>query len=158
MRRRGQFLQSGTQLLLQELLADVLVAAGRGPGRSRRLHQLVVTAEAGTTAQGCRRLQLEHLGRRRGVLGADALPACLTAGMTHGEIALPQLPAQTVAQHAGSFQAVATALGAIEGHLLVGPHHSAGEARAELGPQVLNGEHRLGTDFKGSSGHRSGAG
>lgn len=153
MGRRGEFLQSGTQFLLQELLADVLVAAGWG----RRLHQLAVTAEAGAAAEGCRRLQLDHLGRR-GELGTDALPACLTAGVTHGEIALPQLPAQPVAQHAGPFQAVAAAFGAIQGHLLVGPHYAAGKARAELGPQVLNGEHRFGTDFEGGGCYRCRAG
>lgn len=146
--RRGQFLQPGAQLLLQELLGGVLVASSGGRRRrSRRLHQLVVTAEAGTTAQG-RRLQLDHLGRR-GELGADALPAGLTASVTHGEIALPQLSAETVADHAGPLQAVAAALGTIEGDLLVGPHHAAGETGTELGPQVLDGEHRLGAHLEG---------
>lgn len=144
--RRGQFLQPGAQLLLQELLGGVLVASGGGRRRCG-LHQLVVTAEAGATAQG-RRLQLDHLGRR-GELGADALPAGLTASVTHGEIALPQLSAETVADHAGPLQAVATALGTVQGDLLVGPHHSAGETGAQLGPQVLDGEHRLGTHLEG---------
>lgn len=113
---RGQFFQSGTQLLLQELLAT---AGHRGPCCCcGRLHKLVVTAEAGATAQGCG-LQLDHLPR--GVLGAGALPTGLTASVTHGEIALPGLSAEAIADHAGSFQTVATALGAIQRNLLVGP-------------------------------------
>lgn len=155
--RRGQFLQPGAQLLLQELLGGVLVASGGGRRRRRcGLHQLVVTAEAGAAAQGCR-LQLDHLGRR-GELGADALPAGLTASVTHGEIALPQLSAETVADHAGPLQAVTAALGTIERDLLVGPHHAAGEAGAQLGAQVLDGEHRLGTHLEGGGrqGRRAG--
>lgn len=145
--RRGKFLQAGTQLLLQELLAT---AGHRGPGHGccGRLHELVVTAEAGATAQGCG-LQLDYLRRRR-VPGAGALPTGLAACVTHGEIALPALSADAVADHAGPFQAVATALGAIERNLLVGPQDSAGEARSELDAQVFDGEHRLGTDFQGS--------
>lgn len=110
---RGQFFQTGTQLLLQELLATTGRCCCCG-----RLHKLVVTAEAGATAQGCG-LQLDHL--RRGVLGAGALPTGLTASVTHGEIALPALSADAIADHAGPFQTVATALGAIQRNLLVSP-------------------------------------
>lgn len=113
---RGQFFQTGTQLLLQELLAT---AGHRGRCCCcGRLHKLVVTAEAGATAQG-RGLQLDHL--RRGVLGAGALPTGFTACVTHGEIALPGLSANAIADHAGPFQTVTTALGAIQRNLLVGP-------------------------------------
>lgn len=143
--RRGKFLQTGTQFLLQELLATA-GHRGRCHGCCGRLHELVVTAEAGATAQGCR-LQLDHL--RRSVPGAGALPAGLAACVTHGEIALPSLSADAVADHAGPLQTVPTALGTIQRNLLVGPQDSAGEARAQLDAQVFDGEHGLGTDFQG---------
>lgn len=142
--RRGQFFQTGTQLLLQELLAS---AGHRGRGcRGGRLHKLVVTAEAGATAEG-RRLQLHHL--RRAVLGAGALPTGLTASVTHGEIALPALSAFAIANHAGPFQTISTALGTIQRNLLVGPQHSAREARSQLDAQVFDGEDGFGTDLQG---------
>lgn len=50
----GEFLQPGAQFLLEELLVRRSVAGGHG-GR-RRLHQLMVTAEAGATAERRRRL------------------------------------------------------------------------------------------------------
>lgn len=101
---RGQFFQSSTKLLLEELLTT---AWHRGRCCCGRLHKLVVTAEAGATTEGCG-LQLDH--RRRSILSAGALPTSLTASVTHGKIALPGLSANTITDHARSVQTVATAL------------------------------------------------
>lgn len=63
--------------------------------------------------------------------------------MAHGEIALPQLTADAIAEHARALEAVAAALGAIEGDLVLGPGHAAGVTRAELFPQLLDRQHRV---------------
>lgn len=63
--------------------------------------------------------------------------------MAHGEITLPQLTADAIAEHTGTLEAVATALGAIEGHLVSGPGHAAGVAGAELLPQLLDRQYRV---------------
>lgn len=87
----------------------------------------MMTAEAGTAAEWCRRLQLaDHLSRELG--GADALPARLATGMTHCEVTLPRLAADSVAQHAWPLQAVAPTLGAIQRDLVVGPGDTTREA------------------------------
>lgn len=146
----GELLEPGAQLLLQKLLVRGSVAGGHG---GRRLHQLVMTAEAGTTAERRRRLQLaDHLGGKLG--GANTLPARLAARMAHGEVTLPRLAAESVAQHARPLQAVASALGAIERDLVVGPGHATGEARTQLGAQIFDGQHGLGADLQGGGrGH-----
>lgn len=64
--------------------------------------------------------------------------------MAHGEITLPQLTADAIAEHTGTLEAVATALGTIEGHLVPGPGDAAGVAGAELLPQLFDRQHRIG--------------
>lgn len=146
-----QLLEPGAQLLLQELLVRGSVAGGHG---RRRLHQLVVAAKAGATAERRRRLELaDHLGGE--LPGADALPAGLATGVTHGEVALPGLTADSVAENARSFQAVAAALGAIQRDLVVVPGDATGEARAQLGAQIFDREDGLGADFAGCGGETS---
>lgn len=105
-----------------------------------------MTAEAGATAERRRRLQLAHdLGGKLG--SADALPAGLAAGVAHGEVTLPRLAAHSVAEHAGPLQAVSAALGAIQRDLVGRPGYATGEARAQLGAQIFDGEHGLGADL-----------
>lgn len=112
---RGKFFQTSTKLLLQKLLAT---AGHRGRCCCGCLHKLVVTAEAGATAEGCG-LQLDY--RSRGIFGAGALPTGLTASVTHGKIALPGLSADAIADHARPVQTVATAFRAIQRNLMVCP-------------------------------------
>lgn len=151
----GEFLQPGAQFLLEELLVRGSVAGGHG-GR-RRLHQLMVTAEAGATAERRRRLQLAHdLGGE--LCGANALPAGLATGVAHGEVTLPRLTAEPVTKHARPFQAVTAALGAVQRYLVVGPGNSAREARTQLGAQIFDGEHRFRTDLQGCGGRHGRAG
>lgn len=152
----GEFLQPGAQFLLEELLVCGSVA---GAGHGGRLHQLMVTAEAGATAERRRRLlsELAHdLGGELG--GADALPTGLATGVAHGEVTLPRLTAHAVAEHAGPFQAVTTALRAIQRNLIVGPGHSAREARTQLGAQIFDGQDGLRTDLQGRGGRHGRAG
>lgn len=107
-----------------------------------------MTAEAGTTAERRRRLQLaDHLGGK--FSGTDALPARLATGMAHGEVALPRLAADAVAQHARPFQAVAAALGAVQRDLVVGPGDATREARTQLSAQIFDGQNGLGADLQG---------
>lgn len=124
--------QSCTQLLLEKLLTHGTMTGGhRGC-----LHELMMTAEAGaTTERG--RLQLYHLGRE---LGADALPTRFAASVTHREITLPELTANSIADHAGSLKAVTAALGAVQGNLIVGPGDATGEAGTELSAQIFDGQ------------------
>lgn len=116
-----------------------------------------MAAEAGTTAERRRRLQLaDHLGGKFG--GAHALPARLATGMAHGEVTLPRLAAHSVAQHARSLEAVAAALGAVQRDLVVGPGDATREARTQLGAQIFDGEDGLGADLEGGCGGHGRAG
>lgn len=66
----------------------------------------------------------------------------------HGKVTLPLDTALAVAEGAGTLQAVAAALAAVEGHMIVRPGDAAGEAGAHVLAQLLDGQHVVHADLQ----------